>query len=74
MFEIADTMRTEDDHMAHDNPFGIDDSQENGFEEQKLYKPKQSGVNAEEFSNVLLEEQKNEEQYDTKLSEVEDIE
>jgi hypothetical protein len=22
------TMQTEDDHMAHDNPFGIDDSTE----------------------------------------------
>ena len=22
----ADTMRTEDDHMAHDNPFGLDES------------------------------------------------
>ena len=28
MFDAADTLRTEEDHMANDNPFGIDDSQE----------------------------------------------
>ena len=32
-----DTMRTEDDHMAQDNPFGLDDDDEfdDGEEEKK---------------------------------------
>ena len=32
MMTGIDTMRTEDDHMAQDNPFGLDDDADN-FEE-----------------------------------------
>ena len=34
-----DTMRTEDDHMAQDNPFGLDDDDFDDGEEEKKSVP-----------------------------------
>ena len=45
MMTGIDTMRTEDDHMAQDNPFGLDDD-DDGEEEKK---------SAPQFSEVPLE-------------------